>query len=60
MKGTFYEEELQKSKQKVYRIERVLKRPTKAGKKEIYVKWKGYPSTFNSWILASNVEKYGS
>ena len=60
VKGTFYEEELQKSKQKVYRIERVLKRRTKVGKKELFVKWKGYPSTFNSWILASNVEKYGS
>ena len=44
--GTFYEEELQKTNQKEFRIEKVLKR--KGGK--LYVKWKGYNSSFNSWI----------
>ena len=44
--GTFYEKELQKTNQEEFRIERVLKRK---GDK-IYVKWKGYDSSFNSWI----------
>ena len=61
VKGTFYEQELQKSKQAVFRIEKVLKRRTKrSGQKEIYVKWKGYTNTFNSWIPLDNVQQYGS
>ena len=44
--GTFYEKELQKTNQKEFRIEKVLKRK---GDK-LYVKWKGYDSRFNSWI----------
>ena len=43
---TFYEKELQKTKQKKFRIEKVIK---KKGDK-LYVKWKGYDSSFNSWI----------
>ena len=44
--GTFYQEELQKTNQEEFRIEKVIKRK---GDK-IYVKWKGYDSSFNSWI----------
>ena len=44
--GTFYENELQKTDQKEFRIEKVLK---KNGDK-LYVKWKGYDNSFNSWI----------
>ena len=44
--GTFYENELQKTDQKQFRIEKVLK---KEGDK-LYVKWKGYNNSFNSWI----------
>ena len=44
--GTFYEKELQKTNEKEFRIEKVLKRK---GNK-LYVKWKGYNSSFNSWI----------
>ena len=44
--GTFYEEELQKTNQKEFRIEKVIKRK---GDK-LYVKWKGYDNSFNSWI----------
>ena len=43
---TFYEKELQKTNQKEFRIEKVLK---KKGDK-LYVKWKGYDNSFNSWI----------
>ena len=44
--GSFYEKELQKTNQKEFRIEKVFKRK---GNK-LYVKWKGYNSSFNSWI----------
>ena len=44
--GTFYEKELQMTNQEEFRIEKVIKRK---GKK-IYVKWKGYNNSFNSWI----------
>ena len=44
--GSFYEKELQKTNQKEFRIEKVLKRK---GDK-LYVKWKGYDNRFNSSI----------
>ena len=44
--GTFYENELQRTNQHDFRIEKVIK---KKGDK-LYVKWKGYDSSFNSWI----------
>ena len=43
--GTFYEEELRKTNQKKFRVEKVLKRGDK-----MYVKWKRYDNSFNSWI----------
>ena len=44
--GTFYEKELEKTNQKEFRIEKVIK---KNGNK-LYAKWKGYDNLFNSWI----------
>ena len=44
--GIFYEKELQKTNQEEFRIEKVIKRK---GDK-IYVKWKGYDHSINSWI----------
>ena len=44
--GTFYEKELQKIDQQEFRIEKVIKRK---GHK-LYVKWKRYDNSFNSWI----------
>ena len=44
--GIFYEKELQKTNEKESRIEKVLK---KKGNK-LYVKWKGYNNSLNSWI----------
>ena len=42
--GTFYEKELQKTNQQEFSIEKVIK---KKGDK-LFVKWKGYDSSFNS------------
>ena len=44
--GSFYDKELEKANQKELRIEIVIKRK---GNK-LYVKWKGYANSFNSWI----------
>ena len=43
---TFYEKELQKTNQQEFRIEKVIKRKGD----QLYVKWKGYDSSFNSLI----------
>ena len=44
--GNFYESELQKANQKEFRIKKLIKRK---GDK-LYVKWKGYDNSFNSWV----------
>ena len=44
--GSFFEKDLQKTNQKEIRINKVIKRK---GNK-LYVKWKGYNNSFNSWI----------
>ena len=44
--GSFYETELQKTNQKEFRIEKVIKRKDD----NLYVKWKGYDNRLNSWI----------
>ena len=55
--GTFYEPELQKTKQEIYRIEKVLKKRTRRyGVKEIYVKRRGYNNNFNSWIPLTDIQ----
>jgi len=46
VQGTFYEQELQKTSQEIFRIKRVVKK----GKTKSLVKWKGYPESFNSWV----------
>ena len=59
IKGSFYEAELQKSKQEVFRIEKVIKKRKRknSGEEETYVKWKGYNSDFNSWVPVSELQK---
>ena len=46
IEGTFYEPELQKTKQQIYRIEKIIKKE----KGRSFVKWKGYSDKFNSWV----------
>ena len=56
IKGIFYEKELQKTRNTSdeYIIEKVLK----TNKNKIYVKFRGYPNKFNSWIDKNSVTKY--
>ena len=49
--GTFYKKELQKANKKEFRVEKVIKRK---GDK-LYIKWKGYSSSFNSWINEKDI-----
>ena len=45
-------EELQKTSQEKFRIEKLIKRK---GDK-LYIKWKGYDNSFNSWINKKDLE----
>ena len=44
--GSSYEKELLKTDQKEFRTEKVIRRK----EDKLYVKWKGYDNSFNSWI----------
>ena len=57
IKGTFYEEELQKVKRPdIFRIEKVLKKRTKNKKTEYLVRWSGHGPDFDSWIQLLDIE----
>ena len=51
IKGTFYEPELQKTEQQIFRIEKIIKKE----KNKSIVKWKGYSDKFNSWVDNKNL-----
>ena len=48
IKGSFYEPELFKAQQEVFRIDKVIRRDYK--KEQALVKRKGYDDDFNTWI----------
>ena len=52
--GMFYENELQKTNYKKFRIEKVIKRKLD----KLYVKWKEYNNSFNSWIDEKDMSEY--
>ena len=56
IKGIFHEKELQKTRNtsNEYIIEKILK----TNKNKLYVKWRRYNSSFNSWIDKNSVIKY--
>ena len=49
----FMKKNLQKTNQKEFRIEKVIK--SKGNK--LYVKWKGYNNSFNSWVNKKDLIK---
>jgi transposase InsO family protein len=55
--GGFYAEELQKSNQDVFRIEKVLQRKKIKGVDYGLVKWLGYDKKYNEWRPMSEIEK---
>jgi hypothetical protein len=58
--GGFYTEELQKSKQEVFRIEKVLRKKKINGVEHGLVKWLGYNKKFNEWKPMSEIKKINS
>ena len=61
--GLFYEAEMvlvrgkhPDTPQSIYRVESILRKRKRRGKeKEVLIKWKGYPNTFNTWEPISNL-----
>jgi hypothetical protein len=57
IKGGFYTEELQKSRQEVFRIEKIIRKKKINGVEHGLVKWMGYDKTFNEWKPISEIKK---
>ena len=57
IKGAFYSFELVKVNGDVFRIEKVIKKRKVEGVEQLFVKWKGFNETYNSWIDASDVQQ---
>ena len=57
IQGRFYSEQLQPTEQKIYRIDRVLRKRNKNGKREVLVRWFSYGPQFDSWIDESEVQE---
>ena len=55
IKGSFYRQNLVRSKQRIYFIEKVLKRRIKKGVKQMLVRWSGYSPEFDSWVQDRDV-----
>lgn len=57
IEGTFYEPELQKVEKldDTYIIEKVLRKEKRHGKEYALVKWRGYPSSMNSWVAVADL-----
>ena len=49
--GSFCEKELQKTNQEEFRIQKIIKRKGDT----LYVKWKGYDNSLNSWINKKDI-----
>jgi Integrase core domain/Chromo (CHRromatin Organisation MOdifier) domain len=57
IKGTFYEKELTLVNLETFKIEKILKKKRVKGKTLYFVKWLGYPSSQNSWVESSWLQK---
>ena len=60
IEGLFYNYELVKfvvSPQTEFEIDKILLTRNRNGIKQLFVKWKGYDKTFNSWVNSSDIKK---
>lgn len=56
IQGTFYTQELQQVQpKKEFLVEKVLKKRSRKGRIQYFVKYKGYPEKFNQWIFSSDL-----
>ena len=53
IQGSFYEQVLQKTKQDIFRIEKIIKQQ---GNKSL-VKWLGYHDSLNMWVDNKDINK---
>ena len=61
IEGSFYKEQLQKTNQTIYRIDRVIRKRRKPdGTQEVLVKWAGYEDRFNSWMPSDDIMRSGT
>ncbi len=59
--GSFYQGELQRVNvvdDTQYDVEKIVRKRTVRGEKQYFVKWKGWPNSFNSWISSEQVSEY--
>jgi len=54
--GSFYNEELQKAEQEIFRVEKVIRKKKIKGIQHGFVKWVGYNNTFNQWIPMTDIQ----
>jgi hypothetical protein len=57
IKGGFYDFELTKVADQIFRIEKILKTRKKGNVTQHFVKWKGFNDSYNSWINSQDVTK---
>ena len=57
IEGSFYNEELQKTDQEVYRVEKVIRKKKIDGVGHAFVKWSGYSDEYNQWIPIKDSKK---
>ena len=56
LEGSFYQQELQKTNQEVYRVEKVIRKKKINGVEHGLVKWSGYSEKHNQWIPLSDAQ----
>ena len=60
VKGKFYASQLQLTNIDKYRASATGRERTRRGKKQVELSWKGYDSTFDSFVEADKIEKIGA
>lgn len=56
IEGGFYANELQRQRGEMYKIERIVRRRVRRGRREVLVKWKYFGDRWNEWIPEENVQ----
>ena len=57
IEGSFYRQEIERiiHDDDTYLVEKVIRRQRRDGEEWCLVKWKGYPSTMNSWVRRADI-----
>ncbi len=57
IRGSFYEQELHKTTQNVFRIEKIIRKKKIKDVPHGLVKWLGYSKKFNEWLPMATLSK---